>query len=210
MLIGSGDREKPSDGSTAAQVVNRFYGIRDDVTVTSGITPIVGYGTAATGVDITATTAGVATSLKNVTGTVNLSPTALINFNGWFRNLESSTAPYEQVITTPLTLAGVTYFSTYRAKDTTSSNTCINLGTGFGYQIDFQTGSQLADKDLVDDFTTEGIPPSPVGGTVMVGDKTVPFCIGCIGDSVLDPTKITPKVKPDRKPVYRYQRIDKQ
>jgi type IV pilus assembly protein PilY1 len=206
VLIGTGDREKPSDQSNAAQVINRFYGFRDDISVVTGVIPAIGYGAATDVQDIVAANG---TQLKNVTDAVDLSPTALIGFNGWFRNLESATAPYEQVVTTPLTLGGVTYFNTYRAKDTAGSNTCVNLGTGFGYQIDFQTGSKLSDRDLVDDFVTEGIPPSPVGGTVIVDGKTVPFCIGCPGDSVLDPTKITPKVKPDRKPVYLYQRIDK-
>jgi type IV pilus assembly protein PilY1 len=46
VLIGSGDREKPSDASLAVQVVNRFYGIRDDVSITTGITPIVSWATA--------------------------------------------------------------------------------------------------------------------------------------------------------------------
>lgn len=207
VLIGSGDREKPSDSSNAAKVNNRFYGFRDDVTITANCTaadstssttcirPVAGHGTP--------------TELMDVTSLSPIDPTAQAAYRGWFRNLATTTPPYEQVVTTPLTLAGVTYFSTYRAKDTTASNTCVNLGTGYGYQIDFQTGTKLADEPLVDDFTTEGIPPSPVGGVVLIDGKRVPFCIGCPGDSVLDPTKIKPKVKPDRKPVYRYRQIDK-
>jgi type IV pilus assembly protein PilY1 len=36
----------------------------------------------------------------------------------------------------------------------------------------------------------------------------VPFVIGGSGPTVLSPTKVTPAVKPHRKPIYRYQRID--
>jgi type IV pilus assembly protein PilY1 len=195
VLLGTGDREKPSSSSPAAQVKNRFYGFFDNVTVTSGVTPVVGYGTA----DL----------LMDVTGLSNdsITPSALASYKGWFMNLSTTAAPYEQVVTTPLTIAGVTYFSTFQAKDVKGSATC--LGTARAYQVDFQTGTKLPGLSLVTDFISEGIPPSPVGGVVSIDGKTVPFLIGGPGTSPLSPTKIVPKVKPNRKPVYRYQRIDR-
>lgn len=194
VLVGTGDREKPSSTSNAALVVNRFYGIRDNVAATTGVTAVIGYGTAPT-------------ELYNVTSLRSLDPLALASYKGWYRDLSTRTAPYEQVVTTPLTIAGVTYFSTYQAKVDPSSSSC--LGTARAYQIDFQTGTPLPGQDDVAQlFLSPGIPPSPVGGLVTINGQTIPFLIGGTGPTVLSPTKIVPKVKPNRKPVYRYQRID--
>ena len=195
VLLGSGDREKPSARSPAAQVRNRFYGFFDDVSVTSGVSPAVGYGTPDRLLDVT--------GLSNDT----VAPSALAGYRGWYMNLSTTSEPYEQVVTTPLTIAGVTYFSTFQAKDVKGSATC--LGTARAYQVDFQTGTKLPGLSLVTDFISEGIPPSPVGGVVSIDGKTVPFLIGGPGASPLSPTKIVPKVKPNRRPVYRYQRIDR-
>jgi type IV pilus assembly protein PilY1 len=202
VLVGTGDREKPSADSAAAKVNNRFYGIRDDVTITKAadITAARGYGVVTDPADLA--------DLKNVTTLSTFDPTALLAFKGWFRNLSTTSEPYEQVITTPLTFAGVTYFNTYQAK-ASGTNICANLGTGRAYQIDFQTGAKLTDLDLVTTFITQGIPPSPVGGLVEIDGKTVPFLIGGPGPTPLSPKKVVPKVRPDRKPVYRYHRIDK-
>lgn len=201
VLLGSGDREKPASSSNAAKVLNRFYGFRDDVTMTSGVVAIRGYGSSSGGVDLA--------DLKNVTNMSPIDPASLASFRGWFRDLSTTSEPYEQVVTAPLTLAGVTYFSTYQAKSS-SGATCSNLGTARAYQVDFQTGTRLADRPLVTTFVSQGIPPSPVGGVVLVDGKLVPFVIGGPGPTPLSPTKVVPKVRPDRKPVYRYQRIDRQ
>jgi len=201
VLVGSGDREKPSSSSKAAKVQNRFYGIRDDVTITSGLTPVRGYGSSAGGADLA--------DLKNVTDINPIDPASLTLFKGWFRDLSTTSEPYEQVVTAPLTLAGVTYFSTYQAKSS-SAGSCSNLGTARAYQVDFQTGTRLADKPLVTTFVSQGIPPSPVGGVVLVDGKLVPFVIGGPGPTPLSPSKVVPNVRADRKPVYRYQRIDRQ
>ncbi len=195
VLVGTGDREKPIATSTAASVVNRFYGIRDDIRTTSGFTTVIGHGSAPT-------------NLYNVTGLSTLDPLALVSYKGWFLNLSTTAAPYEQVVTTPLTIGGVTYFSTYQAKTDASSRSCTNLGTARAYQVDFQTGTRLPDQPLTQTFLSPGIPPSPVGGLVTIDGQTVPFVIGGAAPTVLSPNKVVPKVKPNRKPVYRYQRID--
>ncbi len=204
VLVGSGDREKPSSKSSAAKVLNRFYGIRDNVTVTSGVTPVRGYGPSTDGTGQPINLA----DLTNVTNMNPVDPTSLAPL-GWFRDLSTTSEPYEQVVTAPLTLAGVTYFSTYQAKSS-SAGSCSNLGTARAYQVDFQTGTRLPDKPLVTTFVSQGIPPSPVGGVVLIDGKLVPFVIGGPGPTPLSPSKVIPKVRPDRKPVYRYQRIDRQ
>ena len=211
VLVGTGDREKPLASGSAASVNNRFYGIRDDITKvgapdasgsTVANTPSVVNG-AGTDADL-----ATANKLTNVTSaTAPVEPTDLAP-NGWYRNLATTSTPFEQVVTTPLTIGGQTYFSTFQAKSSTGK---CSLGTGRAYKVDFQTGVISPNSDglyLPDTFKSEGIPPSPVGGLVSIDGKTVPFCIGCTGPTVLSPNKIVPKVKPDRKPVYRTQRID--
>ena len=48
-------------------------------------------------------------------------------------------------MTTPLTIAGVTYFSTYQARwNPGGPRSCTNLGTARAYQVDFQTGTPPA------------------------------------------------------------------
>jgi len=211
VLVGTGDREKPLASGSAALVNNRFYGIRDDITKTGPTTAtkptlVNGFGT-----DAALASANQLTNVSTVTTTVD--PTTLAP-NGWYRNLSTTSTPFEQVVTTPLTIGGQTYFSTFQPKATSSTtgrNQCSNLGIGRAYKVDFQTGvisPNSAGLYAPDTFSSQGIPPSPVGGLVSIDGKTVPFCIGCAGPTVLSPNKIVPKVKPDRKPVYRYQRID--
>ena len=208
ILVGTGDREKPLATDSSASVNNRFYGIRDDITKTgetSGSTSIpaptlvIGYGSN----DELAS----ANQLQNATGsTASVNPTTMKKY-GWYLNLFTTTTPYEQVVTTPLTIGGQTYFSTFQAN---TGNTC-KLGSGRAYTVDFQTGAiQLNSKNRYapDDYASQAIPPSPVGGVVSIDGQNVPFCIGCAGPTVLSPKRITPNVDPRRKPVYRYQKID--
>jgi type IV pilus assembly protein PilY1 len=195
VLVGSGDREKPSAGSLAAQVLNRFYGIRDDVSATSGVVPAVGYG--ANPADF-----------YDATDASSLDPLAMASYRGWFISLSTTSPPYEQVVTTPLTIAGVTYFSTYQAMNPGGPRSCTNLGTARAYQVDFQTGTPLPGEPVMKPFLSQGIPPSPVGGVVRINGILTPFLIGGTAPTVLSPTRIIPKVKPNRKPIYRYERVD--
>ena len=203
VLVGTGDREKPSSTSNAAAVNNRFYGIKDTFTSTTGVVPVVGYGLDNTLADLVQV---------NSKTSVTLTPT-LTAPKGWYMNLESST-PYEQVVTTPLTIAGVTYFNTYQAKSTSSSTTCSNLGTARGYQVDFQTGVEKANGNGALSpvtFLSSGIPTSPRGGTVVVDGTSTTFCISCASstnNTILNPTQPVVNLRPNRTPVYRYQRID--
>jgi type IV pilus assembly protein PilY1 len=195
VLVGSGDREKPSASSSAALVVNRFYGIRDDISATSGVTTAIGYGPNPS-------------DFYDVTGVTSLDPLALASYRGWFISLTTTSPPYEQVVTTPLTIAGVTYFSTYQAMSPGGPRSCTNLGTARAYQVDFQTGTGLPGEPVMKPFLSQGIPPSPVGGVVRINGLLTPFLIGGTAPTVLSPTRIIPKVKPNRKPIYRYERVD--
>jgi type IV pilus assembly protein PilY1 len=197
VLVGSGNREKPLDTSTASKVKNRFYGIRDDVKVIDPALIVVAIGYGAT-----------PSNLLDVTDKTGILPTDLVSYRGWFLDLVSKTAPYEQVVTTPLTIAGVTYFSTFQPKNSDAAPKSCLKSTARGYQIDFQTGTKLAGQDLTVEFNSPGFPPSPVGGVVKIDGQSVPFVIGGQGPTVLSPSKVVPNVKAYRKPIYRYQRID--
>lgn len=201
VLAGTGDREKPSSSSSGAAVKNRFYGIKDSFASASP-TPAIGYGNVSNGTNLT--------DLMNVTGLTTVDFSALAAMKGWFLDLYTTAVPYEQVVTTPLTLGGITYFNTYQAKAQSDANTCSNLGTARGYQIDFQTG--LMQENTAGDLSPEtylsqGIPTSPVGGRVDVDGTTKWFCISCgKSPTILDPGPVTVKPNSQRKQVYRYQK----
>jgi type IV pilus assembly protein PilY1 len=195
VLIGSGDREKPSATSNSGKVVNRFYGIFDDVTKVTPDTIEVAEGFAS------------GTNMKDVTNSDPIDPSALASYKGWYLNLSSSTEPYEQVVTTPLTIAGETFFNTFQAKSS-SPSACLDLGTARGYRINFQTGTRLPGYPLQSTFISPGFPPSPVGGTVLIDGVRVPFVIGGQGKTPILPQKLVPKVKATREPVYRFMRVD--
>lgn len=191
VLAGTGDREKPAAGSAASRTRNRFYGLRDAYASTTDVMPIVGHG-------------DTPPELKNAATEV-LDPKDAVS--GWYRELSTTTEPYEQVVTTPLTLGGVTYFNTYQAKSG-GAQQCNNLGTGRAYQMNFQTGAQVSGAPLMSPFIAGGIPPSPVGGTVLIEGQRLPFVIGGPGPTPISPQQVVPQVRADRRPVYRVQRID--
>ena len=131
---------------------------------------------------------------------------------GWFIDLAVSSSPLEQVVATPVTIGGATYFSTFQASDGSVAS-CSNLGTGRGYALNFLTGGLRTDDTFrQEDFTGGGIPPSPVAGVVEIGDDTVPFCLGCKppdgGGSSLEGTRVEIPIVPERKKVYRVRQID--
>lgn len=195
VLIGSGDREKPSATSNSAKVKNRFYGIFDDVTKTTPDAIEVADGVASS------------TNMKDVTNSDPIDPSSLARYKGWYLNLSSSTEPYEQVVTTPFTIAGQTFFSTFQAKSS-SPSACLDLGTARGYRINFQTGARLPGYPLQRTFLSPGFPPSPVGGTVLIDGVRVPFVIGGQGESQIEGDLFKPAPNATRSPVYRFKRVD--
>lgn len=201
VLAGTGDREKPSSSSSASAVKNRFYGIKDTF-ATSSPTAAIGYGNVSVGTNLT--------DLMNVTGRTSVDLTALATMKGWFMDLYTTTVPYEQVVTTPLTLGGITFFNTYQAKAQADASTCSNLGTARGYQIDFLTGvmqENSAGDRSPSTYLSQGIPTSPVGGRVDIDGTTKWFCISCgKTPTILDPGSVAITPNTQRKQVYRYQK----
>ncbi len=206
VLVGTGDREHPLGTSAAATVRNRFYGIYD----TYGSTP-----SAINGNDCDASGDNLLTSgcsLVDVTDTSQDYSSMPVGAKGWVLKLysEDSTTK-EQVITTPVTTGGVTYFSTFQPTDpAASANQCSNLGTARGYAVNFLTGGlRTGDTSRWSEFAGGGFAPSPVAGVVRLDDGTlVPFILGGKGGSALEAGKVPISIKPTRKQVYRYKKID--
>ena len=226
IFVGTGDREKPLPNSSASLVKNRFYALRDNyaegaIAQTSDGTTVI---PAPTLIDDSADCddAGDAAldsgcALLNVTtlsSSLNYSEAMKsASVRGWVIDLTATGEPYEQVITSPVTVGGVVYFSTFQSKDSEADNSCNNLGTARGYAVDFLTGGlRKGDNDRAAEFVGGGLPPSPVAGIVQIGDKKVPFIIGGRqpgAGSALEGGKVPVNIKSVRKKVYRYQKIDK-
>lgn len=194
ILVGTGDREKPSSSSSAASVKNRFYGIKDSFK-TAAPTPAIGYSSTQ--------------DLMNVTGATTIDTATLAVMKGWYMDLYTTSTPYEQVVSTPLTVGGVTYFNTYQAKSS-DEHSCNNLGTARGYAVDFLTGLMQPNSSgnpSPSVYLSQGIPTSPVGGRVDVDGTTTWFCISCgKSNTILDPNKVTVNPNSKRTPIYRYQK----
>jgi type IV pilus assembly protein PilY1 len=188
VLIGSGDREKPTFGSST----DRFYMLKDDKTGKSG--------------------AG-GTIIKNtdlVAGGTDSS-----SAKGWYLEMRKG----EKVINAPLSIGGVTYFSTNRP--TPDPESCQpNLGEARAYAVDFLTGNAGADRngdgtknsdDLSTVLKSGGLPPSPVGGVVQLDDgKLVDFIIGSgAGGSPIAPEKPVREIPKVRRKLYWNTNSDK-
>lgn len=122
----------------------------------------------------------------------------------------------EKVVNAPLTVAGYTYYGTNQPS---ASDSCsANLGIAKGYRLNALTGAVTYTV-----YDGGGLPPSPVGGVVNVtvtgeqSQSSVPFCIGCGGDtsctgsdceSALGGAKPTISVPTSRTRTYWYQEVD--
>lgn len=188
LLIGSGDREKPITGYASATAVdNHFFMFKDKPT--DATYPGTG--------DCTGNAVICLNSLLEIPrdGT---SPTTLGTKKGWYLNLNST----EQVVTQALTIFSVVTFSTHEPAVTSGPSTpgtCSNLGTTRVYNVNYELAEPVADSRY-EDVAGDGLPPTATAGLVTLDTgETVPFCIGCSGDSPLEakqPTASSSSVMP--------------
>lgn len=222
VLAGTGDREQPLPGANASKVKNRFYAFRDDLTKggrsadTSTPTLIDDSADCDAAGNTTLTTG---CQLLNVT-TLTDADGAKLNYSttlanaatrGWVIDLKATTEPYEHVITTPVTVGGYVYFSTYQAKNTGNSCT-MSLGTSRGYAVSLLDGSKRPnDDERSAEFKGGGFAPSPVAGVVEIGDKKKTFLLG--GRDSASFLEVAPPevlLGTRRRKLYRYEVIDSQ
>jgi type IV pilus assembly protein PilY1 len=208
VVVGSGNREDPR----STTIEDHFFMIKDTIAV--GTDPAT-----VTAVRITDTgmrRIGAYPSDFNA-ATTTVDPT-LSSFKGWYLPLETG----EKSVNAPLTIAGTTFFGTNKPKSTSTTSCEPNLGVARGYAINYLNGTSVVgdrDKDgdvdrndLYTDFTGGGLPPSPVGGLVQIGDKTFRFLIGGGGDdtkgSPIEGTDFTANPSSNRTRVFWYFKKD--
>lgn len=196
ILLGSGDREKPVRDYAATQsVTNYFFMLKDrpaDASWLSAEATVTGCGLLNSFLCIN--------SLVPITPGVKPTDTVLNAKKGWYLRLTST----EQVVTSALTLFGVTTFSTSQPPMVSAETCRANLGTTRVYNINYLNAFSATNEALP--FATVvggGLPPSPVGGLVTLDNgDTVPFCIGCRAESPLE-SKLAGAVSNVFKPIGR-------
>ncbi len=153
-------------------------------------------------------------------------PQELSDAKGWFLPLDQDPAQdlHEQVVTAPITVFGITTFSTHSPASPTAGACTSNLGRARVYNINFLTAEARKGPDgqplpRYQPVSGGGLPPSPVAGkakrleflnddgtpqlgedgTPRVSTQDVAFIIGAEGSSPEDagtPTQDPAKLQP--------------
>lgn len=183
VLVGSGDREKP----LATDSADAFFTVKDFQT-TKG-TPSTSF------TPITQGNLGqVGTTQDQTAGCyIPMSPSG------------------EKIVNAPVSVGGVTYFSTNKPSAPAANSCSSNLGVAKVYSAPLFCGTATSQV-----LVGGGLPPSPVTGTVTVSyispltkeivTKQVPFIIGAPNSkgSGIEGSKVTPIITPVRKRRYWY------
>ncbi|MGH6637568.1 MAG: pilus assembly protein, partial [Polaromonas sp.] len=182
ILLGSGDREKP----LATTSTDAFFTLKDVRTIK---------GTPSTFTAITASDLGaVGTAESQAAGCY----------------IPMSTSG-EKIVNAPVSVGGITYFSTNRPSAPAANSCSANLGVAKVYSAPLFCGAATSQI-----LTGGGLPPSPVTGVVSVSyispltgqtvSKQVPFIIGAPNSkgSGIEGSKVTPIISPVRKRRYWY------
>jgi type IV pilus assembly protein PilY1 len=204
VLAGTGDREKPLDSTSS----DSFYALNDVNWDPAVVPPSVTAMTTANLV-LLSTTSGITSGSGGTcrSGVCSCEPPSCM---GWYRNLTAG----EKVVNSPLTVAGVTYFSTNRPAPPAAGTCNVNLGEARAYGFTFFGGTPnktQPDGTMGQPLTGGGLPPSPVGGVVEIEPgKNVAFIIGA-GDkgSSVEGGRITIPVASTRRKVYWNAATDK-
>jgi type IV pilus assembly protein PilY1 len=175
LLLGSGDREKPLASYTnAAGVDNYFFMLKDQPTSTTWLTDE----NAACGANVICRG-----SLVLIEADEDSPPQSEVDAaKGWYLELASA----EQVVTSAITVLGVTTFSTHEPAVATPGQ-CTNLGTARVYNVEYGRAQSVDGDSRYQVVAGGGLPPSPVAGMVVLDDGTLaPFLIGGSEDSPLE------------------------
>ena len=185
VLAGSGDREKP----LATTSSDAFFTVFDMNT---------SKGTPATFTTVNASNLGAVGTVEDQTA-------------GCYIPMSTSG---EKIVNAPVSMAGITYFSTNRPAAVSTNSCSANLGVAKVYSAPLFC--RVATSQTL---TGGGLPPSPVTGTVTVSytvtndagvaqtlTKQVPFIIGAPNSkgSGIEGSKVTPTITPVRKRGYWY------
>lgn len=188
VLLGSGDREKPlASYSNALAVQDYFFMLKDMPTNSEWLSSE----------SATCSNNNLCMGSLYPITTADTPPQSEVDAKkGWALRLTSK----EKVVTSALTIFGTVYFSTHEPSEPLANSCTPDLGEARAYSINFRNAEGTNGMRSVD-LVGDGLPPSPVAGLVTLDDgTTVPFCIGCNGDSPLEasdppmpPTSAQPK-----------------
>lgn len=207
VAMGSGDREHPlfthypctTSGTAttcdATGVLNRFYVYIDDLTSS-------------------ANDDNLDDASMNQTTDHGCDPLAYtLSPKGWYIDLKDTGFFGEQTVTSALIAGGSVMFSTNRPKPPATGVCSSSLGEAWGYTLNLKTASGAigvsgncgGSRGTV--FVGGGLPPSPVIGTVMIGNKAVTVILGAAQKSggvstPISPQKVKPSISPVRKRIY--------
>lgn len=176
LLLGSGDREKPLTSYTnASSVANYFFMVKDKPTEATWLTSENG----TCGANVICIN-----SLLPITTSANPTQAQVDAKKGWYLGLVST----EQVVTSAITVFGVTTFSTHQPAVPTPGTCGANLGTTNVYNISYTNAASANGTGYrYQNVVGGGLPPSPVAGMVTLDDgTTVPFLIGSKPTSPLE------------------------
>ena len=176
VLVGSGDREHPLDTNKAVEVDNAFFMVKDkpgnpnwladeddncggqELICMASLLPIAPEGDNPATEELNAKKGWALTFGTDTDGVVH---------NG------------EQVVTSAIVVGGVVYFSTHTPTASTRVTCGPNLGTARAYGVGFWNAASPTGTTIrFDEMVAGGLPPSPVGGLVEIGDSIYPFIIG--------------------------------
>jgi len=220
VALGSGDREHPLKSQYPYDsVLNRFYVYLDELAFKPGAKDASDATKRPTNLDDSS-------AMMDKTSNTDCAATQLLASDrtkkGWFMNLNQY-GQGEQTVTSGLILGGMVTFSTNRPIDTDSTlGACAsNLGEARGYWVNLLNASggiDIASSATCGGtrsatFVGGGLPPSPVTGTVPVGNTFQTVVIGAVqrDGSVSAPIagqKVTPAIRPVRTRVYWFRNID--
>jgi len=167
IMIGAGDREHPYDTS----VTNHFYMLKDPVTAAAIFGGSYDDIVPAELTDVTANAIQDGTGAEQAAAASSLSAG-----RGWRLQLE----PGEKVVTSSITLAGTTFFSTHQPAASLAGSCTPSLGLARNYMLGYQDAGATIDNDglvglnRVDRFRRVpggGLPPSPTPVIVELGNK---------------------------------------
>ena len=170
LLLGSGDREKPTNISNPTP--NYFFKITDRPDL--GPTYLSDTGNCSSGA-----TSLCLNSLLPITLGTTPSDAALAAKRGWYLGLAAN----EQTVTGAIAVFGTVYFTTHQPM-AAASNACVpNLGKSRAYAVKYTNASATrATGDIFLARDDAGLAPDLVVGKVELDNgSTVPFCIGCEG-----------------------------
>jgi type IV pilus assembly protein PilY1 len=205
VAIGSGDREHPLyEQYPYANVVNRFYVLRDDLAGAPG--------SPAKDLDALADYSG-----ANNCATPPVLPGS--SLSGWFMDLGDA-GQGEQVVTSALIAGGMVTFNTNRPIPPQSGTCSTALGEARGYWVNLVNGAGAIGTPAAcggarsSPFVNGGMPPTPVlANGVSIDGKATTVVIGAVqkggtgaaGTSVaISPQKLRPPLRSRRTRVYSY------